>query len=90
MGNQPIAVAEIDQYNDLRDKPCILCGEPYMHVLGSYRPEETKQSNYKIDKSPVLYYTLCEHCFNNGHIPTARIVEAYKRIFGNVTNTFAV
>jgi len=90
MENQPIDVIEIDQYNDLRDKPCILCGEPYNHVLGSYSPEETKRSKNNNDKSPVLYYTLCEHCFNNGHIPTARIVDAYRRKFGKVAALVAV
>lgn len=60
-------------YNDLRDEPCIVCGNPYAYVLGSYSPDK---------KSPVLYYTLCEGCFNRGRIPTARIEAAYKARFG--------
>lgn len=84
MTNQMIAEAEIDQYNILRDTPCILCGEPYLYVLGSYTPEETKNYNHKEDKAPVLYYTLCEHCFNHGRIPTARIIDAYKTKFGKI------
>jgi hypothetical protein len=84
MANQMIAEAEIDQYNALRDTPCILCGEPYLYVLGSYIPEETKHLRYREDKMPVLYYTLCEQCFNNGHIPTARIMAAYQRKFGKI------
>ena len=81
MENQMIAEAEIDRYNTLRDTPCILCGEPYLYVLGSYTPEET---NHRKDKAPVLYYTLCEHCFSNGRIPTARIIDAYKTKFGKI------
>jgi len=60
-------------YNDLRDQPCIVCGDPYAYVLGSYAPES---------QSPVLYYTLCQDCFNNGRIPTAHIEAAYKTKFG--------
>jgi hypothetical protein len=84
MANQMIAEAEDDRYNALRDTPCILCGEPYLYVLGSYTPEETGHSNQREDRVPVLYYTLCERCFNNGHIPTARIMEAYQRKFGKI------
>lgn len=84
MATQMIAEAEIDQYNALRDTPCILCGEPYSYVLGSYTPEETKHSNHREEEVPVLYYTLCEQCFNNGHIPTARIIAAYQKKFGKI------
>jgi len=71
-------------YNDLREKPCILCGEPYAYVLGSFQPEELKRSMNKEYKAPVLYYTLCKQCFNNGHIPTARIEGAYRNKFGKM------
>ena len=30
-------------YNDLRDEPCILCGDPYNYVLGSYSPDRSKR-----------------------------------------------
>ena len=76
--------AEEDLYNDLRDEPCILCGDPYQYVLGSFTPEEPKRSKNREDKAPVLYYTLCEKCFNNGRIPTARIESVYKRKFGKM------
>ena len=72
--------AEEQLFNDLRDEPCIVCGHPYLYVLGSYTPENTKGE----DKAPVLYYTLCETCFNNGRIPTALIESAYKRKFGRI------
>ncbi|MGD2186943.1 MAG: hypothetical protein PVI71_12480 [Desulfobacterales bacterium] len=68
-------------YSDLRDEPCILCGDPYLYVLGSYTPEEPKRSKSREGKAPVLYYTLCKKCFNNGSIPTARIEAAYKNKF---------
>ena len=68
-------------YSDLRDEPCILCGDPYLYVLGSYTPEEPKGSKRREDKAPVLYYTLCKKCFNNGSIPTARIEAAYRNKF---------
>ena len=71
-------------YNDLRDEPCILCGDPYLYVLGSYKPEEPKRSAGSEEKAPVLYYTLCKKCFNNGRIPTARIEAAYKGKFGRL------
>ena len=78
-----VEVAE-DFYNDLRDEPCILCGEPYSHVLGSFKPEQLKRSKSEEYKTPVLYYTLCKHCFNNGSIPTARIEGAYRNKFGKI------
>lgn len=76
MANEMIVETEEEFYNDLRDEPCIVCGDPYAYVLGSYRPE---------NDSSVLYYALCENCFNNGRIPTARIEAAYKSKFGKVT-----
>ncbi len=79
-------VIEEDQefYNDLRDEPCILCGDPYHYVLGSYTPEEPQRSKDRKGKVPVLYYTLCKKCFNNGSIPTARIEAAYKNKFNKM------
>ena len=74
--------AEEKLFNDLRDEPCIVCGHPYLYVLGSFTPEEPKRSKKREDKTPVLYYTLCETCFNNGRIPTALIESAYKSKFG--------
>lgn len=74
--------AEEKLFNDLRDEPCIVCGDPYHHVLGSYTPEEPKHSKNPEDRAPVLYYTLCRACFNNGRIPIARIESAYKIKFG--------
>jgi hypothetical protein len=71
-----------DFYNNLRDEPCILCGESYSYVLGSYKPETLKHSINKEYETPVLYYTLCERCFNKGSIPTARIEGAYRNKFG--------
>jgi len=71
-------------YNDLRDEPCILCGEPYSYVLGSYKPEILKHSKNKEDKTPFLYYTLCERGYNKGSIPTARIEGAYRNKFGKM------
>ena len=71
-------------YSDLRDEPCILCGDPYHHVLGSYTPEEPKGSKSREDKAPVLYYTLCKKCFNNGSIPTARIDAVYRNKFSKI------
>jgi hypothetical protein len=71
-------------YNDLRDEPCILCGEPQSCVLGSYAPERQKHSQIKKYKAPVLYYTLCKQCFNNGIIPTARIEGAYRNKFSKI------
>ena len=75
--------AEQKLFNDLEDEPCIVCGDPYHHVLGSYAPEEPKRSKKREDRAPVLYYTLCRTCFNNGRIPTARIESAYKIKFGD-------
>ncbi len=76
---------EQEFYNDLRDEPCVLCGDPYLYVLGSYAPEESKRSKSREDRAPVLYYTLCKKCFNNGSIPTARIAAAYKNKFSKMT-----
>ena len=84
MTNQMIAKAEEELYNDLREEPCILCGDPYSYVLGSYTPDEPQHSINRDDKAPVLYYTLCEKCFNKGRIPTARIAAAYRRKFGKI------
>ena len=75
---------EDEFYNNLRDQPCIVCGEPYAYVLGSFMPDEIKRSITREDKAPVLYYTLCEKCFNNGRIPSARIEAAYKSKFGKL------
>jgi hypothetical protein len=71
-------------YNDLRDEPCILCGDPYLYVLGSYMPEKPERVANRKEKAPVLYYTLCKKCFNNGRIPTARIEAAYRGKFGKL------
>ena len=68
-------------YNDLRDEPCILCGEPYSYVLGSFKPEVLKHSKNKEYKTPFLFYTLCKQCFNKGSIPTARIESTYRNKF---------
>jgi hypothetical protein len=84
MKSQTIAESEAELYNDLREEPCILCGDPYAYVLGSFQPEELKRSTNKQYKAPVLYYTLCEQCFNNGRISTARIEGAYKKKFGKM------
>jgi hypothetical protein len=84
MKNQMITKAEEELYNDLREEPCILCGDPYLYVLGSYSPDKPKRSANGDDKAPVLYYTLCEKCFNKGRIPTARIEAAYKSKFGKI------
>ena len=81
MKNDMIVEATEEFYNNLRDEPCILCGEPYSYVLGSYKPEPLKHSLNKESKTPVLYYTLCERCFNKGSIPTARIEGAYRNKF---------
>ena len=81
MPNDMKVEAAGDFYNKLRDEPCILCGEPYSYVLGSYKPEAMKHSINK-EKASVLYYTLCERCFNKGNIPTARIEGAYRNKFG--------
>lgn len=84
MAEKVVAEAEEAFYNDLRDEPCIVCGEPYPHVLGSYAPDEPKRYGYRKEKTPVLFYTLCERCFNNGRIPTARIEAAYRSKFGEL------
>jgi len=81
MTNDMTVEAAEEFYNDLRDEPCILCGEPYSYVLGSYKPEQLKHSTNKESKTPVLYYTLCERCFNKGSTPTARIEGAYRNKF---------
>ena len=75
--------AEEKLFNDLRDEPCIVCGDPYLYVLGSYAPEAPKRSKTREVRAPVLYYTLCRTCFNSGRIPTARIESAYRIKFGN-------
>ena len=84
MKNQMITKTEEELYNDLREEPCIVCGEPYLYVLGSYTPDEPKRSKNRDHRAPVLYYTLCEKCFNKGRIPTARIEAAYRRKFGKI------
>ena len=84
MAKQVNAEEKEQLYNDLREEPCIVCGDPYSYVLGSFQPEELKRSINKEYKAPVLYYTLCEQCFNNGRIPTARIEGAYKNKFGKM------
>ena len=81
MSNDTIVEVTEAFYNNLRDEPCILCGEPYSYVLGSYKPEQLKNSINKEYKAPVLYYTLCERCYNKGSIPTARIEGAYRDKF---------
>ena len=82
MTNEMRVQAEENLYNDLRDEPCIVCGEPYLYVLGSYTPEEPTKSKKHEEKVPVLYYTLCRQCFNQGRIPTARIDAVYRSRFG--------
>ena len=84
MANTIVVEAADDFYNILRDEPCILCGEPYYHALGSYKPEQLKRSKDKKYTAPVLYYTLCKRCFNNGSIPTARIEGAYRDKFNKI------
>jgi hypothetical protein len=84
MVNDMIVEATEEFYNNLRDEPCILCSEPYSYVLGSYKPEQLKHSAHKESKTPVLYYTLCERCYNKGSIPTARIEGAYRNKFSKM------
>jgi hypothetical protein len=84
MTDEMLSEAEEKLFNDLRDEPCIVCGEPYMYVLGSYTPEKPSEAPKRGDKAPVLYYTLCQKCFNNGRIPTARIEAAYRSKFGKI------
>ena len=84
MTHKKIVEEEQAFYSDLRDEPCILCGDPYLYVLGSYKPEEPKGSKSREDKAPVLYYTLCKKCFNNGSIPTARIDAVYRSKFSKI------
>jgi hypothetical protein len=84
MAKKIVVETQEEFYNDLRDEPCIVCGEPYPYVLGSYAPEEPKRYEYREEKAPVLYYTLCETCFNNGRIPTTRIKTAYRSKFGKL------
>jgi hypothetical protein len=81
MANETIVEATEEFYNNLRDEPCILCGESQSYVLGSYTPEQQTHSKNENFKAPVLYYTLCKQCFNNGSIPTARIEGAYRNKF---------
>ena len=83
MTHKMIVEEEQAFYSDLRDEPCILCGDPYLYVLGSYTPEKPRRSADSTD-APVLYYTLCKKCFNNGSIPTARIAAAYKSKFSKI------
>lgn len=84
MTDEMLAEAEAKLFNDLRDEPCIVCGDPYMYVLGSYTPVEPAGVSKLDNKAPVLYYTLCQSCFNNGRIPTARIEAVYRSKFGKV------
>ena len=70
-----------DSYDDLRDQPCILCGDPHSYVLGSYKPEQMEDLNTKVCNTSVLFYALCKRCYNNGSIPTARIEGAYRNKF---------
>jgi len=79
-----VVAEEQEFYSDLRDEPCILCGDPYLYVLGSYTPVEPKHSKSRKEKAPVLYYTLCKKCFNKGSIPTARIEAAYRNKFNKM------
>ena len=81
MKSDMIIEAAEELYNNLRDEPCILCGEPYSYALRSYKPEPLKHSLSKESKTPVLYYTLCERCYNKGRMPTARIEGAYRKQF---------
>jgi len=81
MPNDMTVKATEEFYNNLRDEPCILCREPYSYVLGSYKPEVLKHSKNKEYKTPFLFYTLCEQCYNKGSIPTARIEGAYRNKF---------
>jgi hypothetical protein len=60
MADDIVAEAAEEFYNDLRDEPCILCGESQSYVLGSYTPEQQKHSKNEKFKAPVLYYTLCK------------------------------
>lgn len=84
MTNEMLAEAEEKLFNDLRDEPCIVCGDPYMHVLGSYIPEKLANTSQRREKAPVLYYTLCKKCFNDGRIPAARIEAVYRSKFGTI------
>ena len=84
MTDEMLAEAEEKLFNDLRDEPCIVCGDPYMYVLGSYTPEQPSGAPKRVDNVPGLYYTLCQNCFNNGRIPTARIEAVYRRKFGKI------
>ena len=84
MAKQVTAEEKEQLYNDLREEPCVVCGDPYLYVLGSYTPDEPKRSKERDYKAPVLYYTLCEKCFNKGRIPTARIEAAYRSKFGKI------
>ena len=84
MTDEMLVEAEEKLINDLRDEPCIVCGDPYMYVMGSFTPEEPKGGQKQENKAPVLYYTLCQQCFNNGRIPTARIEAVYRSRFGKI------
>ena len=84
MTDEMLAEAEEKLFNDLRDEPCVVCGDPYMYVMGSYTPEDISAASKHKEKAPVLYYTLCQRCFNNGRIPTARIEAVYRSKFGKI------
>jgi hypothetical protein len=84
MPKDTIFESEEEFYNDLRDEPCIVCGDPYQYVLGSYVPDKSKHLRNRKSEVPVLYYALCETCFNYGRIPTARIQAIYKNKFGQL------
>ena len=81
MPNQMTVETTEELYNNLRDEPCILCGEPYSDVLGSFKPEVLKHAKNKEYNTPFLFYTLCKRCYNKGSIPTARIEGVYRNKF---------
>ena len=39
MAKQVNAEEKEQLYNDLREEPCVVCGDPYLYVLGSYTPD---------------------------------------------------
>ncbi len=84
MSKEIIVEKQEEFYNNLRDEPCIVCGDPYAYVLGSYTPEAVTPPKDIQDKIPVLFYSLCEQCFNYGRIPTARIEAVYRKQFGKI------
>ena len=81
MASDMIVEAAEDFYDDLRDEPCVLCGDPYSYVLGSYKPEQIEHQNIKECNTSVLFYSLCKRCYNKGSIPAARIEGAYRDKF---------